>query len=501
MPAFTPDFWGTRRTRVTPSQISVRAAPYNATGDGTTDDTAAIQSAINAAPAGSVVFFPTGTYKVNSTVTACLQTAANNVTLKFASNAIIQAASTTTVPLLLVKHNRVLIAGGTFDSSLVTASALATPITFSTSSADGSKAVGCTFKGYNQAVTVSSASGVGLVGCAMQSCYVDAIASPDVTIGGCTFTNTSNQLMLNAVYARAGSPRATVSTCTINNPYAAKGVVIGATPGGETNNGAAQIRNNTITVGGSSTTGTNIIGIYLVRSDDHVVVGNTVARLDTAAGASWTTQALATWQPDVTNTTGCARLTITDNIVTCTDTAHACLLRQGFRLQTKNSYIARNFINVTGSGFLFDTQLAILAYTNGLQDGANTVEFNDVGGGFDSIVVYASNGNTVQNNISRNGGGYAYYVRGGAANNVFRNNSAIDQFGNTVAYGIEAGTTNTFDRNTAQTVTADVNSKLIFVAAGCTNNVFTNNTAFGAQIGILVSDAGTGTTNTNNVRV
>jgi hypothetical protein len=42
---------------------------YGAVGDGTTDDTAAIQSAIDATPAnGGVVFFPPGTYKVVATL-------------------------------------------------------------------------------------------------------------------------------------------------------------------------------------------------------------------------------------------------------------------------------------------------------------------------------------------------------------------------------------------------------------------------------------------------
>jgi hypothetical protein len=43
---------------------------YGATGDGVTDDTAAIQSAINAVPAdGGIVFFPIGKYIVSSTLT------------------------------------------------------------------------------------------------------------------------------------------------------------------------------------------------------------------------------------------------------------------------------------------------------------------------------------------------------------------------------------------------------------------------------------------------
>jgi len=45
---------------------NVKNAPYNARGDGVGDDTAAIQSAINACPVGQVVYIPAGTYKISS---------------------------------------------------------------------------------------------------------------------------------------------------------------------------------------------------------------------------------------------------------------------------------------------------------------------------------------------------------------------------------------------------------------------------------------------------
>jgi parallel beta-helix repeat protein len=51
---------------VVPGWVPVTA--YGATGNGTTDDTAAIQAAIDAAPAGSVVWFPAGTYRVSATI-------------------------------------------------------------------------------------------------------------------------------------------------------------------------------------------------------------------------------------------------------------------------------------------------------------------------------------------------------------------------------------------------------------------------------------------------
>ena len=45
---------------------STNVKDYGAAGDGIADDTGEIQAAINSAPAGSIVYFPTGTYKVSN---------------------------------------------------------------------------------------------------------------------------------------------------------------------------------------------------------------------------------------------------------------------------------------------------------------------------------------------------------------------------------------------------------------------------------------------------
>lgn len=48
---------------------NVKDAAYRAKGDGSTDDTSAIQAAINACSSGGTVFFPTGTYMISSSLT------------------------------------------------------------------------------------------------------------------------------------------------------------------------------------------------------------------------------------------------------------------------------------------------------------------------------------------------------------------------------------------------------------------------------------------------
>jgi PKD repeat protein len=47
---------------------NVKDAPYNAVGDGSHDDTSAIQSAINSCASGSAVYLPSGTYKITSSL-------------------------------------------------------------------------------------------------------------------------------------------------------------------------------------------------------------------------------------------------------------------------------------------------------------------------------------------------------------------------------------------------------------------------------------------------
>src|SRR3989339_861358 len=59
---------GSVNVTVTAPASTVNVKDYGATGNGTTNDAPAIQNAINDCPTGGTVYFPAGTYKVNSTL-------------------------------------------------------------------------------------------------------------------------------------------------------------------------------------------------------------------------------------------------------------------------------------------------------------------------------------------------------------------------------------------------------------------------------------------------
>jgi hypothetical protein len=56
----------TARNLVTRGADIINVKDFGATGNGTTDDTSAIQAAITAAPAGAAIYFPRGTYRLSS---------------------------------------------------------------------------------------------------------------------------------------------------------------------------------------------------------------------------------------------------------------------------------------------------------------------------------------------------------------------------------------------------------------------------------------------------
>ena len=91
---------------------------YNAQGNGSTDDTDAIQAAINAVPAGGTVYIPDGTYMIEA-VNKHLDLK-SNMTLSMSSGAILKAmpySGGAAAILLLDRISNVNVIGGTLDGN------------------------------------------------------------------------------------------------------------------------------------------------------------------------------------------------------------------------------------------------------------------------------------------------------------------------------------------------------------------------------------------------
>ena len=88
--------------------VNVKASPYNATGNGTTDDTVSLQRALTAASPGSIIVMPPGTYGVRQAAATYALTPGNNLTIRgTAGLTTIKLLSATTDCCILGKNTEV----------------------------------------------------------------------------------------------------------------------------------------------------------------------------------------------------------------------------------------------------------------------------------------------------------------------------------------------------------------------------------------------------------
>lgn len=159
------------------TNLFVNVADFGAKGNGTTDDSTAIQNALDSRSTnGGVIFFPSGTYKINTMLHYY-----SNQTLLFEKGAVLKAGSSGMACIIGAYVNSawtgyngthdVLIHGGTFDGSGVNANILL----FGTVHAKN--------------ITIENCSFVGAYGLAHN---LEINSSKNVRVHDCVFTRGSN---------------------------------------------------------------------------------------------------------------------------------------------------------------------------------------------------------------------------------------------------------------------------------------------------------------------
>lgn len=212
-------------------QYNVKA--YGAKGDGTTDDQAAIQSAINAAQTagGGTVFFPNGQYIVSGTP----QVTGTNIILRGTGNATILLGTAamnpagTTIGIWVNGASNILIEGLVIDGnftniakngSFEAASSLWTPV-INTYGAQGPKTYimagsgidSTTYLKYRMPIRITNTSSVTVRGCTIQNSVSAGIIADATSVNGCTDIQiVNNRVKLtfdNGIYFHQGVQYAT----------------------------------------------------------------------------------------------------------------------------------------------------------------------------------------------------------------------------------------------------------------------------------------------------
>ena len=278
-------------------EYNVKHPAYGAKGDGTTDDTTAINNAIGAAQTagGGIVFLPTGTYLISSA--------------------------------LALTGNGIILAGAGRSATTIKRTALVRMVTLT-------GAVDCTIQDLTfdaQGATYHSGT--------CEQIYPDA-ASHNLTVQRCSFINSPGFALIVA-----GGPTSRVSNLRLLHNKVM--LYSGATQSTSkdaiaivSDGGCAlgnQIGQN---VGGTITGAAMNAGIYVYESNDYVCAGNTVYA---NSGALPSGPAIAI------EVGSCTRCTVQGNTVSAPNTSYADV---GIRVTVEldNGALARNCSAITVSG-------------------------------------------------------------------------------------------------------------------------------------------------------
>jgi len=157
--------------------LNVKDAPYNAKGDGLTDDTAALAAAVAAAAGtGGTVTVPPGTYLINPTANGHAGIRlGSHMTLQLQDGAVLQAMSTSTSDYAVV------LASGITDATLAGGTIL------------GNRT--------NNTITDADENGFGIMIMDSQQVVVDGVTTRDCWCDGVYVGNTSRNVTVNNVVA------------------------------------------------------------------------------------------------------------------------------------------------------------------------------------------------------------------------------------------------------------------------------------------------------------
>lgn len=400
-------------TKVSYSMINgavVNVLDYGATGDGTTDDAAAVQLALNA---GGTVFFPVGTYLIGTTLDVL-----SNTQVLLDQNATVKAKSTLSGNLFSVNaRTNVKFTGGIFDGNKANAaSATAVIYIYNSSSVWVNNTTVQNGKVRNINVEGPSTSSVS------KNIFIQNNSINNATNVGITFTYTGNILIENNIVATNGAGLTSGESSYIS--------IVGNSFFANTNDGCA-VGNNCsfVTITGNVSESNGAEGINIDGVDHGVITGNT--SYNNLIGISvWSrSPGTASSKRNVVSSnsvSSCTQVGIVvadgnDYTIVEGNSVNSCG-SHGIQTGESNDLVIRdNIVNSNaGSGIYVTGSIGTKIEGNVCTDQASYGIRIEAGTGFGR--------NTITNNVlAANAGGYGIYDNGAGSGNLISNNVFTDE--------------------------------------------------------------------------